>query len=103
MNPITALSEQLQKLIIEHGGAAITRDNLAYLRDQLSALEKQYSSLEKENEKLKFENSDLKTNISLLEEENESQKKRADNLQKYIEQNKTPIRMPKPIKAIGPR
>ena len=53
LNPITALSEQLQKLINEHGSAAILRDHLALFKDQVVLLEKKSSLLDSENEELK--------------------------------------------------
>jgi len=46
LNPITALSEQLQKLINEHGSAAILRDHLALFKDQLVVFEKKTPILE---------------------------------------------------------
>jgi len=52
-NPITALSEQLQKLITEHGSAAILRDHLALFKDQLIVREKEFVALAAENAKLK--------------------------------------------------
>jgi hypothetical protein len=52
LNPVVALSEQFQKLINEHGSAAILRDNLAFFKTQIEALEKQIKKLEEENTKL---------------------------------------------------
>jgi protein-arginine kinase activator protein McsA len=49
LNPITALSEQLQKLINEHGSAAILRDHLALFKDQVLLLEKENTRLITEN------------------------------------------------------
>ena len=49
LNPITALSEQLEKLINEHGSAAILRDHLAMFKDQVMILEKKAAMLETEN------------------------------------------------------
>lgn len=48
LNPITALSEQLQKLINEHGSAAILRDHLALFKDQVLLLEKENLRLSNE-------------------------------------------------------
>jgi alanyl-tRNA synthetase len=71
LNPITALSEQLQKLITEHGSAAILRDHLALFKDQVVILEKKAALLESENAVLKTENGNLKTRTQQLTEENE--------------------------------
>jgi len=54
MNPITALTDLLGKLVIEHGSAVITEKNLAYLRDQLVAAEKEINRLTSDNENLKI-------------------------------------------------
>jgi hypothetical protein len=55
LNPITALSKQLEKLINEHGSAAILRERLALFVDKISQLEK--------------ENADLKTELHKTHEE----------------------------------
>lgn len=80
LNPITALSEQLQKLITEHGSATILRDHLALFKDQVVILEKKATLLESENAGLKTENRKLKTKIQQLTEEND---KLRQKIQKY--------------------
>jgi uncharacterized protein with PIN domain len=78
LNPITALSEQLQKLITEHGSSTILRDHLALFKDQVVLLEKKSALLETENtmlkaenEKLKLENQQLKIQIQQNKEKNQ--------------------------------
>lgn len=66
LNPITALSDQLQKLINEHGSAAILRDHLALFKDQIVILEKKAASLESENAILKAENDKFKSETQNL-------------------------------------
>jgi len=69
LNPIVALSEQVQKLINEHGSATILRDHLALFKDQVIILEKKMTLLESENIILKTENSNLKTKSVELEKD----------------------------------
>lgn len=65
MNPITALFAPIEKLISEHGSAAILRNHVAF-RDQLAVLKEKFAVLATENERLKSENQTLKTeNINL--------------------------------------
>ncbi len=80
MNPITALSEQLQKLINEHGSAAILRDHLALFKDQVVALEKELVVLTKKNAVLESENSTLKAKTDNLQKGNEELRSK---IQKY--------------------
>ena len=75
LNPITALSEQFQKFITEHGSATILRDHLALFKDQVVLLEKKAASLESENAVLKSEN-------AILAAENGELKSEAQNLAK---------------------
>jgi regulator of replication initiation timing len=76
LNPITALSEQLQKLINERGSTAILRDHLALFRDQVVILEKKATLLVSENTILKTENTELKTKIEQLTKDNDELKKK---------------------------
>lgn len=66
LNPITALSDQLQKLINERGSAAILRDHLALFKDKIILLEQKASLLEKEQAVLKTENEKLKSEAANL-------------------------------------
>jgi predicted Rossmann fold nucleotide-binding protein DprA/Smf involved in DNA uptake len=79
-NPITALSEQLQKLINEHGSAAILRDHLALFKDQVILLEK-------ENVNLRSENAILTSKVETLEKKNQEltrdNKELRSKIQKY--------------------
>ncbi len=70
LNPITALSELLGKLVIEHGSAVITEKNLAFLRDQLTAAEKEITALTNGLEESETENKALTTENHNLKDEN---------------------------------
>ena len=76
LNPITALSDQFQKLINEHGSAAILRDHLALFRDQVALLEKKASLLGSENTFLQSENQKLKMEYQNLEAGNDELQKK---------------------------
>ena len=76
LNPITALSEQLQKLINERGSAAILRDHLALFKDQVVIPEKKATLLESENAILKTENAELKAKTEQLTKDNDELKKK---------------------------
>lgn len=84
LNPITALSEQLEKLINEHGSAAILRDHLALFKDhvviyekksfelmaKIAALESNIEQLAKDNEELriKIQKYEHHSHVTLLDE-----------------------------------
>ena len=70
LNPITALFEQIQKLITEHGSTIILRDHLALFKDQLIIYEKKFATLAAENSVLKAEISALRAGFSALINEN---------------------------------
>jgi DNA-binding transcriptional ArsR family regulator len=71
LNPIVALSEQFQKLINEHGSAAILRDHLAMFKDQVLMLEKENLRLINESGAYKVSEEKLKSDIEHLQKENE--------------------------------
>ena len=71
LNPIVALSEQFQKLINEHGSAAILRDHLALFKDQVLMLEKENLCLNNKSGVYKISEEKLKSNIEHLQKENE--------------------------------
>lgn len=77
LNPIVALSEQLQKLINEHGSAAILRDHLALFKDQVINLEKQLSVLT-------LENGGLNNKVKTLESKLENATKEINRLNQII-------------------
>jgi hypothetical protein len=81
LNPITVLSEQLQRLINEHGSAAILRDHLALFKDQVVIIEKKATLLELENSIFKTENSELKTKIVQLTNENDGLRGKIQNVE----------------------
>jgi hypothetical protein len=58
------LLEYLDKLITEHGSAAILDKHLAFVREQALTLEKKVAGLEQENSRLKNRVSELETEIS---------------------------------------
>ncbi len=75
INPITALLEPLEKLIVEHGSATIQEKHIALLKDQLLILKEKLSILatdkdktDRENEQLKSENQTLNIEIKKLRE-----------------------------------
>jgi len=80
LNPITALSDQLQKLINEHGSAAILRDHLALFKDQVLLLEKKATLSESENAVLKRKLEDSESKINQLTKDNEELRSK---IQKY--------------------
>ena len=59
----------IEKLITEHGSAAILKERLALVADKYSALEKKVANLESENRNLKVENGQLKEQKRNLEEQ----------------------------------
>jgi len=71
LNPITALSEQLQKLINEHGSASILRDHLAMFKDQVLLLEKKTTLSGSENAVLKRKLEESESKINKLTKDNE--------------------------------
>jgi vacuolar-type H+-ATPase subunit E/Vma4 len=86
LNPITALSEQLQKLINEHGSADILRDHLALFKDQVMLMEKKYIDLEmklvlSENEKsvLRSKIQELETKIQQFAKDNDELRGKVQN------------------------
>jgi len=69
INPIAALSEQLQKLINEHGSAVILRDHLALFKDQVAILENKAVALGKKVSTLEKDKLALQSKVSALESE----------------------------------
>jgi DNA-binding MarR family transcriptional regulator len=84
-NPITALSEQIQKLITEHGSAAILRDHLALIKDQAALLEKKAAELMTENATLAAKIGVLQTKIEESEANAQLLKDRNEQLAKQID------------------
>ncbi|HEY4257690.1 MAG TPA: hypothetical protein VGM66_10775 [Candidatus Udaeobacter sp.] len=71
----------IERLIEEHGSAAVQSKHIAFLREQLSVLKEQFALLQAENERLKAENTELKT--------------RNDDLRQQIEKLKQPPATPR--------
>lgn len=86
-NPITALSEQLQKLINEHGSAAILRDHLALFKDQVLLLEKENLGLHNETSAYKINEEKFNSDIEHLKKENE---KLRSKIQEYEQTTNQP-------------
>lgn len=87
LNPIVALSEQFQKLINEHGSAAILRDHLALFKDQVLVLEKENLRLINESGVYKISEEKLKSDIQHLQKEN-------DELRCKIQEYEQPAEQP---------
>lgn len=58
----------IEKLIIEHGSAAILKERIALASDQYAALEKKSNNLQAENERLKLDLEDCKKQRRAVEE-----------------------------------
>ena len=69
-NPITALSDLLGKLVIEHGSAVIQEKHIALLKEQFAILERENAKLKTEKDQLQSENKVLKTENKNLKNEN---------------------------------
>lgn len=61
------LLEGMEKLITEHGSAAILRERIALAREQYAALESRVVSLQKDNEQLNSANASLHARLRALE------------------------------------
>jgi FtsZ-binding cell division protein ZapB len=66
LNPIMALFDPLERLINEHGSAAILRDHVALFKDQLVILKEKFTNLETEKHSFETENQNLKTENAIL-------------------------------------
>jgi hypothetical protein len=58
------LLEYLDKLVTEHGSAAVLDKHLAFVREQAQALEKQVTDLQRENTTLKKRVADLQAEVA---------------------------------------
>lgn len=86
LNPIVALSEQLQKLINERGSSAILRDHLALFKDQVLLLEKENLRLVNECGTYKINNEKLNSDIEHLQQENEELRSKIQRYEQPTEQ-----------------
>ena len=71
INPIKLLSEQLEKLINEHGSSTILRERLESLRDDIQRLQQKNVALEAESAKIKEENTKLLKDLEKYRESGE--------------------------------
>lgn len=62
-NPLKDLMESLEKLVTEHGSAAILRERLALVKEQAEIIIKQNEALKKENAQLKELGRDLQAQL----------------------------------------
>lgn len=60
------LLDHFEKLINEHGSAAILREHLALVKAEQSALERKNSDLHAETKELRFENAQLQKELGVL-------------------------------------
>jgi hypothetical protein len=70
LNPIKAISAELERLVIEHGSAVIQEKHIALLKEQLTLLSEKFSTLDLENQKLVTDNAELKKKIQIYEDSN---------------------------------
>lgn len=70
-NPITALSDLFNKLIIEHGSAVIQEKQIALFKDELAILGRKLADSDIRIEKLETENQNLKTENEQLKKTDE--------------------------------
>ena len=61
------LLDGIERLITEHGSAAILRERISLARDQYAALESDAAELRKDNDRLKSANADLQARVRDLE------------------------------------
>jgi septal ring factor EnvC (AmiA/AmiB activator) len=61
------LLDGLEKLITEHGSAAILKERIALANDKYAALETKASDLETENKRLRAENEEIRQKLQALE------------------------------------
>jgi len=69
--------QDIERLITEHGSAAILRERLSLAADQYSALEKKVTELEAKTVELQAENTQLESETSKLHEQVRNLKGRA--------------------------
>jgi predicted nuclease with TOPRIM domain len=67
INPIKALKDSFEELIVEHGSAKIRADHIKLLKDQLSIAETETAKLVTKNSELETKISDLQTDIDQLQ------------------------------------
>lgn len=61
------LLDGIERLVSEHGSAAILREGIALAREQYAAIESSAAELRKDNDRLKSANADLKVRVRGLE------------------------------------
>lgn len=76
MNPITALSDLLSKLVIERGSAVIQEKQIALLNTQFTILARENDELKSKNHILETENQNLKQENKYLKLENDKLKQK---------------------------
>ncbi len=66
MNPIKTLFEPIERLITEHGSAAIQEKHIALLHEQIAILKEKFTVVTSENENLKHQKQDMAKQINEL-------------------------------------
>lgn len=61
--------DAIEKLITEHGSAAILHERIALAREEHAALEKKISDLQSENARLRPDNEELREKVRTLEKQ----------------------------------
>lgn len=82
LNPLTALTDSLEKLINEHGSAAILREHVSLLKSQASIFEQKVIDLETENATLKTKIENLESEMQKLKLINGQQKNKIQEYEK---------------------
>ncbi len=90
MKKLTALLKPLEKLITEHGSAAIQTKHIALLKEQLTSAEKKIESLGTENKDLKGIIKSKDTEITDLRIKIDQCEKINKQLKQKISQNASP-------------
>ena len=80
--------DQIERLITEHGSAAILRDHLALLREQLASSDTAKKEAQAENEQLKIRLADANAVIDRYKQADENRKK---NRPRFAETDENPL------------
>ena len=83
------LLDGIEKLITEHGSAAILRERIALANDKYSALQSENFALKSQNEILKSENEALKLDNKKLQEQRRHDEKKLSDAE-ALHSKKTP-------------
>ena len=90
LNPIKALKESFEELIIEHGSAKLHKEHIVLLKDHLSLADREITKLIAENSKFKSKELERITEINKLRTEIMELKKENEYLQNKIQKHEQP-------------